>query len=517
MFISDAQHNGFFYVTPLTEDTFNIREYSGATVKTFVGTGTLTYYAAVDVAGHGWNCVHLPIVYKLTSNLWPTNSVDTARTVSSYSNDLGYARLTLSGSLGTITELEFVKVTFTGGTTAVYQVLTWYSDSNVTINLPYVGGLTFVSVQKYYTDYHIKVRVYGGLSTNHFFTSQKPYELIAELKCVPDTSGVAVININEILKEKIEVFKNDLLKGTLQNNLDAFCQFYIQYAEAYTYSTGGYTLLDYTGSYTTDSFVGFAVNASLPFKNTYSGFMSEYVYGSSSTLMKFLTPMVEPTHFNNFFDISFINQFGALLRMKIERYRNGAIPSLTFENINDYGVGVYRFPLTLVSNEDRVDLTLQFNNYSTWVSISETKTITVETSCMFAYLDLSWLNHLGGFDYWRFKDLSQYGIDSEDEIMTEKNVFPTWPYSWRGDTIRGFSKKKSSQTIRVRAENLTDTQVNDLFRIKLSPFVQIVNSRSDRRTVMIEPGSFQYYKAGDKNHSIDIELKYTDMLPSQSD
>jgi len=516
IFISDNQASGFWYVTPLTSNTFNVRGYSGATVYTFIGNGSLTYYPAVDLAGHGWNAVHLPIVFKLLSDKFPTNSSDTARTVSSYSNDYGYVRLTCSGDLS-VTELEFVKVTFTGGTTAVYQVLTWHTSSIVTINLAYTGGLTFVSVQKYYTDYHARVRIYGGLVSTHFFGSQKPYELITEIKAVPDSSGIVTVNINEFLKEKIEVFKNDLLKGTLQNNLDAFCQFYIEYAEAYTYSIGGYTLLDFVGSYTTDSFTGYAVNAQLPFKNLYSGFMSEYVFATGEPL-QFLTPFARPVHFNNFFDISFVNQFGALLRMKIERYINGSIDNLTFENINDYGVGIYRFPLALTGNEDRIDLTLQFNNYSSWVTISETKRIDVDTSCSFAYLDFSWLNSLGGFDYWRFKDLSTYGVESLGGTQREVNIFPDWPksYGQTADTIRQESSRESAQTIRVMAENLTQQQVEGLYAIKTSPLVQIVNSRTDRRTVIINRSSFTYLKIGDKLHSLEFDCTYTNNLPSQS-
>lgn len=516
IFISDNQHSGFWYVTPLSTSTFNIREYATGTVQTFVGSGSFTYYPAVDVAGHGWNCLHLPIVYKLLSTAWPTNSVDTARTVSSYANDLGYVKLTLSGA-HSCNELEFVKVTFTGGTTAVYQVLTWYSTTVITISLPYTGGLTFVSVQKYYTDYHANIRVYGGLASGHFFGGQKAYELITEFKAVPDSDGVVTVNINEHLKKKVEILKNDLLKGTLQNNLDAFCQFYISYAESYSYSEGGYTLLDFTGSYTTDSVTGYAVNADLPFKNTYSGYLSEYVYALGEPL-KFLTPMVQPTHFDNFFDISFVNQFGALLRMKIERYINGSINSLTFENINDYGIGIYRFPLSVTGSEDRIDLTLQFNDYSSWVTISETKTIPVETGCSFAYLDFSWLNSLGGFDYWRFKDLSEYGADITGTTRTTKNIFPNWPksYGQDADTIRGETSRTSNQTIRVRAENLTQVQVEDLFRIKLSPLVQIVNSRTDRRTVILDTNSFVYMKEGDKAYSLEFSCEFTDDFPSQS-
>lgn len=522
IYITANQAIGFWYVTPLTADTFNIREYAGASVYTFIGSGTFTYYASVNNAGHGWNAVHLPIVYKLSSDLWPTNNVDTSRTVSSYSNDFGYTKLTLSGNLtSTVTELEFVKVTFTGGTTGIYQILTWYSNSVVTINLAYAGGYTFTSVQYYYNNYHARIRVYAGLPSSHYYTSQNAYSLLCELKVVPDTSGVITVNIADYLKSKINILSNDLLKGTLQNNLDAFCQFYITYAEGYDYSIGGYTLLDYVSSYTDDSsnFQGFAVNADLPFKNLQSGYLSDYIYGSSATKLKFLTPTLYPVlNSGFFFDISFVNQIGARLRMKREAYQNGTVVNLFFDDINDFGVGIYRYEVSQsIYLEDRIDLTLQWNDYSGWVDISEVKSITVDSNCYVNALNLSWLNHTGGFDYFTFKANADYGVQIDGTTQTTKNIFPTWPKSFgeSGDTLLQETSRSSRQNVTIRAESITKDQVNDLYRIKTSPLVQIVTTRTNRRTVIPDANSFTYYQQSEKLFTLEFDILFTDELPSQ--
>ena len=533
IYITANQAIGFWYVTPITVDTFNIREYVGATVYTFIGFGTFTYYphttgmtavgGTIDIAGHNWNAVHLPIVYKLTNDKWPTNSVDTLRTVSSYANDNGYTKLTCSGALeANITELEYVKVTFTGGTSAIYQVLTWYSTSIVTINLAYAGGITFVSVQYYYNNYRAKIRVYGGLASTHFYATQKPYVLITEQSIIPDSSGVITFNIAEFLKSQVSVLKNDLLKGTLQNNLDAFCMFYITYAEGYDYSVGGYTVLDFVGSYTDDStsFQGFAVNADLPFKNLYSGYLSEFVYGSTTTKLKFLTPSLYPVlNAGYFFDISFVNQIGARLRMKREAYVNGVVRNLFFDDINDYGVGIYRYEVAQsIYLEDRIDLTLQWQDYTGYIDISEVKTIAVNSDCSFNAINLSWLNHDGGFDHWTFKTNSDYGVSIEGTTKTTKNIFNTWPKSFGegGDTILQETARASRQTITVRAEFITMQQVDDLYRILTSPVVQIVNSRTDRRTVIPQEDSFIYKKQSEKLFNLEFNIAFTDNLPSQS-
>lgn len=523
IYITANQAIGFWYVTPLTVDTFNIREYAGATVYTFIGSGSFSYYGSVDNAGHSWNAVHLPIVYKLTSNLWPTNTSDTSRTVSSHSNDNGYTRLTLSGAItASVTELEFIKIT--GNQAGVYQILSWWSTSQVTINLAYNANYTWSggTVIYYYNNYHARIRVYAGLAPTHFYATQKPYTLLCEIKAVPDTSGVVTVNINEYLKSKIEVLKNDLLKGTLQNNLDAFCQFYITYAEGYDYSAGGYSLLDFISSYTDDStsFQGYAVNADLPFKNLYSGYLSEFVYGSSATKLKFLTPSIYPVlNAGQFFDISFVNQIGARLRMKREVYQGGTIVNLFFDDINDYGVGIYRYQVAQsIYLEDRIDLTLQWQDYSGYISISEVKTITVDTTCYLNAINLSWLNYDGGFDYFTFKTNADYGVDIEGTTSTIKNIIPTWPQSHGegADTVKQETSRDSRQKVTVRAENVTVEIINDLYKILTSPLVQIVISATNRRTVIPDAGSFVYLQQSAKLFNLTFDITYTDLLPSQN-
>lgn len=523
VYIDANEAIGFWYVTKLSNNTFNIRDYSGATVYTFIGAGTFSYYTTYANDSY-WNAVHLPIVYKLASTLWPTNSVDTARTVSSYANDNGYVKLTLSGAItSTVTELEFVKVTFTGGTSAIYQILTWYSNSVVTINLAYIGGITFTSVQYYYNNYHAKVRIYAGLATTHAYAAQKPYILVTEQKCVPDANGIITVNINEFLKQQIGIIKNDLLKGTLPNNLDAFCQFYISFAEAYDYSVGGYTLLDFVGSYT-DGVGAYAINSDLPFKNVYSGYMSDYSVAGSFTgtsLQKFLTPSLYPALTpGQFFDISYIDKFGSgfPLRVKRECYKAGSIVNLVLDTQPANDIGVYRYAVTQSAFlEDRIDLTIQGNSAGTWYTVSETKTITIG-GCNFNYLDFTWLNYLGGFDYWRFKSNSDYGVQIENTTQVRKNIFTNWPKSYGAgaDTVRQETSRDSSQTIRVRAEYITMDQINDLFRIRTSPLVQIVNSRTDRRTILVDSDSFVYLQQSEKLFTLEFNCVLTDNLPSQS-
>lgn len=522
IYITNNQAVGFWYITKVAAGQINIREYSGASVYTFLGSGTFTFNFCFGTCR--WNAVHLPIIYKLQSTLWPTNSVDTSRTVSSYANDNGYVKLTLSGALKSdVTELEFVKVTYPDGTSSIYQIIAWYSTSIVTINLVYIGGITFTSVQYYYNNYHARIRVYAGIQSGHIFQSQKPFALITEQKIVPDSTGIITFNINEFVKQKIDILKNDLLKGTLPNNLDAWCEFYITYAEGYDYSVGGYTLLDYVGSYSDDSgnFIGAAINADLPFKNTYSGLMNEYI--GFTFYSKFLTPSIygEITP-GYYFDISFIIEIfnTSWVYLCQDLYLNGVFQR-TVKNpigtvINNWGV--FRISIGQVGNEDQQIIYISDDGTHT-AQRTESKTIYINNSCSeFTNYNVGYLVYPGGFDWKVFQSSSDLGVSIEGTKTVNKNIFQNWPNSFGegADTIKQETARNSRQTITLRAENLTEDQIKDLYRIRTSPLVQIVNSANDRRTIIPEASSFVYLKQREKSFSIEFTAQFTDNLPSQA-
>jgi len=279
IFISSdySYYNGFWNVVYLSADTFSVNRFPGDENALYIANQSVTFYKSTSY--HYFNSVHLPIRYTLTSNLYPQNGEDTARSVSSFSNDNGYTRLNLSGDIkatGSAQTLEFVKLTV-NSVESVYQILNWYSDTSITVDLEYDGGTVFGNCQYYYSNYHANIRVYAGITGTG--SVLKPVELITEFDAVPyGTLNIIEININEYLKDKVDVLLNDPSLVTMPRDINAFCEFYITYAESYDQSLDGYTLGTYTSSYTSDSgTVGYAVNSKLPFKNRYSGYMSEYL------------------------------------------------------------------------------------------------------------------------------------------------------------------------------------------------------------------------------------------------
>lgn len=529
-----SAYNGYWYVSKISADTFKISEYATATVAAYNASGYVTWYKSQ--VNHGWNSVHQPIIYKLKSDSWPVNGVDTARTITTFSNWNGYTALVLSGdvkSSGTASALESVVLSGTS-VDGVYKIIQWSSDTAFVIDLLYSGSnvLSSGTCQYYYLNYHAKVKIYAGLTGPHYWNASKPYVQMAEVKLVPDPTGVMSLNVSEYVLGKIEILKNDLQEDELPNNLDSWCRIYISVAEAYD-DSNMYTVSEYVSSYTDDTTEVYAVNAKLPFKTRSSGTLDQYVSGgTSTTTQKFLTPFVRPTLFaGHYFDVSYIvNTSSPNLYMKRDLYRktngNYSLISSNIDILPDMDHGVYRYRASQsASLEDRIDLTLY--NYYSGTSMSETKTFDVvqPSDCHdTAGLYLTWKNHLGGHDYWYFTAQKKYSVDVTENKTQTINIYNEYPKSYgeMADSIEKQSVRKSRNMIVVNSQYLTKAQVDGLAWIKSSPLVQILTDTTygvlsvpTLRTVLIDSATLPKYADRDNMYSVSFTISYTDELPVQ--
>jgi len=313
-----------------------------------------------------WPAVHLPVVYQISTDLSPNTSPSSG--VSSYNSNDGYLRLDLS-SIGTINELDFIKIVAPNATEfeGVHQVIQKEAGDVYTLDIAYDSGTinwTSSVITKYYPNYHMNIRVYAGLIPGHPFASDKPIELAAELRVIPDSDGVATFSIHEVLKSYVEtrstrVDAPPLGEVDAYNDIAFFTYFYIAYAESYD-SSNGYTLSTVTSAYTTDSYQGIAVNASLPFRNAQGKFLTDYMNN------KFLTLFALPVLFACseetplcFQDISFLTESSINMKSKEEYYSNGIKITEVITDMPDQGAGVYRVPLHESDCEyDRVDVSV---------------------------------------------------------------------------------------------------------------------------------------------------------------
>jgi hypothetical protein len=132
---------------------------------------------------------------------------------------------------------------------------------------------------------------------------------------------------------------------------------------------------------------------------------------------------------------------------------------------------------------------------------------------------LGWLNNLGGIQYFLFTGRKDYNIDIYEAGVTKNNIFPQWPNSYGpdADTITKQTYRKARKQEVVRTHAISRTVAMELGeQIKTSPLVQIITSRRDRRTVLVDTDSFTLVKEANKMHALTFTISYTDDLPSQT-
>jgi len=131
----------------------------------------------------------------------------------------------------------------------------------------------------------------------------------------------------------------------------------------------------------------------------------------------------------------------------------------------------------------------------------------------------SWLNNLGGFEYWPFVGYKDKLLSVESTGETKKNIFHNWPKSYNtfADTISKQTFRRTRRQELVRSQHLSRTQAERIGdEIRSSPLVQIITSRRDRRTVIVDNSSVTVRRGIDKIHSLSFTISYTDQVSSQT-
>lgn len=123
------------------------------------------------------------------------------------------------------------------------------------------------------------------------------------------------------------------------------------------------------------------------------------------------------------------------------------------------------------------------------------------------YINLRWINTLGGWEYWTFTARHSYGFDSNETGRIERDIFQNWDTDFiLSQTETELLGKDVRPYIIVRSQLITKEQANAIANIRNSIKVQEVKSTGNV-TVLLDSGSFTYRT--DKEKLITIEFKVT--------
>lgn len=348
-------YNGFKYVDSTGYTTFKVKDGDNSPYTAFKQIVDIDFQ--ISIMDHGFQCVHLPIVYELASDLFPFNEPAdsyTPNVVLSFTEYAGNVRLNTQNYISDPTALLKIELLGDGPLAGVYQITNVFTGSDFVIDLDYDASLDFdgYTIVKYYDNYSITVNIYAGLNVYHPWYTEKPIGLVASKKFIPDENNRVKFSIDEILRGFIKT-RNNLALDTLPNNIDFLCEFYIGYSQAWDVVEDG-ELINQSDDEMIDDFIGQAINAKNEFKNVYSGYLSDYV-GGETGLAQWLTDFDEPTAMvGYFFDISFINHLNAVdLLVTINKKLNGSILETEEQTISNPGLGVIRVSVTAESGYDQ--------------------------------------------------------------------------------------------------------------------------------------------------------------------
>lgn len=151
-----------------------------------------------------------------------------------------------------------------------------------------------------------------------------------------------------------------------------------------------------------------------------------------------------------------------------------------------------------------------------FIPTSDFVTIELDNTCANQSTYLTWLNSLGAWEYYDFTARKDYNIEFDGSRQLDKNLLPVWA---RDDTDKGrerfYSKINARKSYTVRAENLTQDEVDALAKIKHSIQVERIFANGDKETVLVDKSDFTIRKDAQKLHSLSFDMTESTEIPVQ--
>jgi len=290
----------------------------------------------------------LPVQYEIQNTKFPTNSDDTPVNITAYQDNGGFVELLVT-STSTFLVDDFVSweiVTADGTFTGINRVIDIDTITVLTLDIPFntvTGSFTSGSIQKYYNNYAIEVRIYAGIDSSHPLSFFDPTELVSTIKQIPESDNITRVDVSQIVKTKLSAEKN-VIGG---NDLNAWKDFYIEFREVFTGSSTSF--IDDSAN------VYHAVYGVLQFRNPNGGNMADFV--SRSFAGEFMTDFQKPVIYPNISTLSILLE--SVNDLTVEQLdKNGATVQSDVLTVTNNGYGLYRIPLTFTQAADAESLNI---------------------------------------------------------------------------------------------------------------------------------------------------------------
>lgn len=143
-----------------------------------------------------------------------------------------------------------------------------------------------------------------------------------------------------------------------------------------------------------------------------------------------------------------------------------------------------------------------------FLPLTEQKPFCLDDNCANQEIYLTWLNSLGGREYWNFTAIKEYKTRNRS-VEIQRDIFNNWDVDFiEGDTQGDVASIDSADSITVRSQLLTKEQADAIWKIKDSLRVQQVRDDDSLITVLVDKGSFTKYEDRDRLYVVEFEITY---------
>lgn len=491
-------------------------------------------------ASSRWQAAYLPIRYKVQSERWPVNTVDSLDAFGSISGLFGYCQIELTGTYESYLLGEYVQITNSTASAydGIWRIREIIDANTIVVNCPF-STTASGNIQRYYNNYQIQARVYVGIPSGHYYNSSRPISLKTEsLPGIPDSDNIATIDISDFVRQDLGIAENNICQilesgEWIANDWASWTAFYCEFREAYDVpDESGLLVTEYTSWEDLGTTTYYATRSALPFQSLQGVNMGGYsmLPNSFDITGKWMTGFETPTFFSDQeFDIAIISTEDNLDRYNVIHYvninqydKNGSLIRTDVSEMPFLDEGVYRFVFSELAiwdaDTDYFEVFVQRAGTTTQ-QVSKTITVKVKPENCRDYFYVRWLNQLGGWDAWRFDGYVVKGIDTGNAVTIRRDIWRNYDSDFAtGSTIDDYISRQGKETRTVTTAFLDEQESKAFVFLRAGIKVQEVYFADEggcegfkRRTWLIENNPFTYYDPADKRNV--VTLKFIDTAP----
>ena len=171
----------------------------------------------------------------------------------------------------------------------------------------------------------------------------------------------------------------------------------------------------------------------------------------------------------------------------------------------------YNFGLDVFTTTEFNNVLFQLDNFEVkgpLDTLTEKKTIIYDSKCLYKNFQVQFIDSLGGYEYWTFRTYGDRGIQFTESKQIKRNIFANWDTDWINAIAQNdYTSVNSQDTLTLRAENLSEIQVQELFELFGSVRAYDIN-KDKPRVLLIDKQSVSVTQ-GEKLYNLTFNVKST--------